>query len=94
MSIFLAALYISGSIFVLVGLFAELLWYRSEAETFELKRYHVLEVIIFPLSAIIFLLIILIFYLIAFIFKSIAVFFQRIGGWLNEPFNKEKRESK
>lgn len=79
--LFLSALYLVASFYVLVGLFTELWMCKTEGSSFELKRYH----IIFPISFIIFFFIILIFYIFRFIFTAIGVFFVMIGEWFSKP---------
>ena len=58
MNIFLvlAALYVVANFYVFVGLFVEFWMYKTESDSFELKRYHILELIICPISFIITLL--------------------------------------
>lgn len=97
MNIFLvlAALYIVANFYVFVGLFVEFWMYKTESDSFELKRYHILELIICPISFIIFFFIILVLYIIKFIFGTISNFFKVIGKWLDEPFiNREKFKEK
>ena len=85
MNIFLvlAALYVVANFYVFVGLFVEFWMYKTESDSFELKRYHILELIICPIS------------FIKFIFGTISNFFKVIGKWLDEPFiNREKFKEK
>ena len=87
----LAALYIITSFYVLVSLFVEFGMCKKGEYNFELKRYHILKLIISPISYIIFFFIILFFYTIKFIFKAIGNFFKVIFEWLDQPFmNREK----
>lgn len=87
----LAALYIITSFYVLVSLFVEFWMCKKGEYNFELKRYHILQLIISPISYIIFFFIILLFYTIKFIFKAIGNLFKAIFEWLDQPFmNREK----
>ena len=93
MNTFLIAFYVFVSILILIFLFTELWWYKTESESFQLKRYHVLEIMIFPVSCMIFLFILLFFYLSRFIVQLIGRVLTLIGDWLNKPFMNEE-ESK
>lgn len=79
----LGALYFVANFYVFVGLLVEFWMYKTEDYSFELKRYHILELIVCPISCIIFFFILLLFYLIKFVFKAIGKFFKLICEWLD-----------
>ena len=83
--------YIIFNIFV-IGLFIrDVRDYRSDAQYFKVKKYHIVLPITCPIAFIIFLLIILAYYIIKLLIKLILI----IINWSKEPLiNRENRKLK
>ena len=69
-------------------LFLDFLEYLSVTPDFELKRYHILKIVICPVAFLVFLFILLLGYLISSFVKLIGLLLKIIINWLGEPIKK------